>query len=74
MHSAVGNPGLMRSTQSFGHGRRGYASQGPGGGGGGFPGFSLGGQMQKGEALKNFVRIWFCDATVRLTSTRMSRV
>jgi hypothetical protein len=37
--------------------RRGYASQPPGGQrpGGGFPGFSLGPQHQKGDALKEYV-------------------
>ena len=38
--------------------RRGYASGPPGGagGGGGFPGFSMGPQHQKGDALKEYVR------------------
>ena len=36
---------------------RGYASQPPGGGQGGFPGFSFAPQQrQKGEALKEYVR------------------
>jgi hypothetical protein len=41
---------------------RGYANGAGGGGGKGFPGFSLGPQHQKGEALKEYVR-WQLDSS-----------
>ena len=40
-------------------GVRTYAQGPPGGGMGGFPGFSMGQQRQKGDALKEFVGISF---------------
>ncbi|KII86099.1 hypothetical protein PLICRDRAFT_44563 [Plicaturopsis crispa FD-325 SS-3] len=43
--------------------RRSYAQGPPGGGGkGGFPGFSMGPQHQKGEALKEYVSALFLKA------------
>ena len=42
-------------------GVRTYAQGPPGGGMGGFPGFSMGQQRQKGDALKEFVSIPFRD-------------
>lgn len=46
---------LLRANVVSQIGVRTYAQGPPGGGMGGFPGFSMGQQRQKGEALKEFV-------------------
>lgn len=54
-------PSACVTLRGGSHLRRGYSSGPPGGaggggGGGGFPGFSMGPQHQKGDALKEYVR------------------
>ena len=48
-------PCMARHGLSVGRQWRSYATKPPGGGGSGFPGFNLGPQHQKGEALKEYV-------------------
>lgn len=58
---------LLVASQRIPANLRFYSPPPPGGGGGGFPGFSMGPQHQKGDALKEYVRLCLPDPLHLLT-------